>query len=150
MTNTIEHEVWIAADQDRVFEAITTREGLDAWWGPCVAGEPKEGFVIELDHSLGDLLRFEITELVPNERVVWTCASTFDDTSNPAAEWRGQRLTFDLQPRRDHALLGVPRDVTVVRFQQTWPDDARWRGFCNAAWGQTLHNGLKDHCEEDA
>ena len=150
MTTESTLEVWIESDHTRVFDAITTRDGIDAWWGRCVAAEPKEGFVIELDHSLGDLLRFEITELVPNERVVWTCASTFSDPTNPASEWAGQRLTFDVEPRREHPLLGAPRDVTVLRFTQTWPDDARWRGFCTAAWGQVLNDGLKKLCEEDS
>lgn len=146
---TTELDVWIAADRERVFDAITTREGIDGWWGPALAAEPKKGSVVELDHSLGDLFRFEVTELVPNERVVWTCVSAFDDPSNPASEWRGQRLTFELAPRQPEPLLGAARDVTVLRFTQTWPDDARWRAFCTAAWGQVFNERLVKLCEEE-
>jgi uncharacterized protein YndB with AHSA1/START domain len=149
MTSESTLEVWIEADHDRVFDAITTRDGLDAWWGRCVAAEPKEGFVVEFDHSLGDLLRFEITELVPDQRVTWMCVSTFEDPSNPATEWRDQRLTFDVQPRRAVELLGTWRDVTILRFTQTWPPDSRWHGFCMAGWGQVLNDGLKTRLEEN-
>ena len=143
-------EIWIAADRERVFDALTTQSGLDAWWGRCLAAEPKVGFVVELDHGLGGPLLFEITELVPNERVVWRCVSDYDEPTNPAREWQGQQLTFALDERREVALLGQPRDVTVLHFTQTWPEGARWRGFCSAAWGATLNGSLKEHCEEDA
>ena len=29
--DTIHHEVWINADRKSVFEAITAKDGLDAW-----------------------------------------------------------------------------------------------------------------------
>ena len=145
----IEHEVWIGAERTTVFAALTTKSGLDAWWGKAVNAEPKLGYVVELDHGLGDLLRMEITELVPDEKLTWTCVSNFRDRSNPASEWRAQTLTFALEARQDVVLLGVARDVTVLRFRQTWPSDARWRAFCNAAWGWTLSESLKKHCEEE-
>jgi uncharacterized protein YndB with AHSA1/START domain len=145
------HEVWIDAPTDDVFAALTTKEGIDGWWGPTVSAEPRVGAVVELDHQLGDLLRMEIVELVPNERVVWKCVSTFTDPSNPASEWSGQVLSFELAPRRDVELLGNAHRVTVLTFHNSgWPADSRWGGFCNAAWGQTLGGKLKPFCESIA
>ena len=39
--NSILHEVWINAERSTVFDAITTRNGLDAWWGKAVQAEPE-------------------------------------------------------------------------------------------------------------
>ena len=42
-------------------------------------------------------------------------------------------------------MLGGTQDVTVLRFRVTgWPDEARWYGFCNAAWGETLGVKLRN------
>jgi uncharacterized protein YndB with AHSA1/START domain len=151
MKNEIVQEIWIAAERERVFAALTTREGIDAWWGTAVRADPVRGSVIELDHNLGAPLLMEITDLVPDERVTWRCVSSFDDPSNPASEWHDTRLTFDLAPRQPVELLGRKLDVTVLHFTHAgWPDGARWRGFCNAAWGATLNGNLKTYCEEDA
>ena len=46
---TIWHEVWIEAPTERVFEALTTKHGLDGWWGPVLNAEPTIGSVIEFD-----------------------------------------------------------------------------------------------------
>jgi uncharacterized protein YndB with AHSA1/START domain len=147
----IEHEVWIAADDASVFDAITTKTGIDAWWGTAVRAEPKVGSVVELDHGLGAPLLMEITELVPGERVTWRCVSAFDDPSNPASEWGGTRLTFEIAPRDTVELLGTKHDVTILRFRHDgWADDARWRAFCNAGWGHTLNENLKTYCEEES
>ncbi len=107
--------------------------------------EPRIGAVVEFDHGLGDPLRMEITDLVPNERLTWKCVSDFSDPSNPASEWRGQTFLFELPRRGDVELLGTKQNVTVLRLRVTgWPPEARWYGFCNAAWGQTLNVNLKN------
>ena len=146
--DTICLEVWINAESEKVFEALTTKDGLEAWWGKVLSAEPRVGHVVEFDHGLGDPMRMEITELVPNERLAWKCVSAFSDPSNPASEWLGQTLVFELEPRHDVELLGVEHDVTVLRFQNSgWPAEARWYGFCNAAWGETLGVNFKNSCE---
>jgi uncharacterized protein YndB with AHSA1/START domain len=142
---TMEHEVWLPAETERVFEALTTREGLDGWWGKVVNAVPRVGSVVEFDHGLGDPLRMEITSLVPNERVTWRCISEFADPSNPASEWTGQTFQFDLMPRENVELLGGQQSVTVLRLRVTgWASEARWYGFCNTAWGTTLNVNLKN------
>jgi uncharacterized protein YndB with AHSA1/START domain len=145
---SIWHEVWIEAPTAKVFDALTTKSGLDGWWGPVLNVEQEIGSVIEFDHGLSDYLRMQIVELIPNERVAWRCVSVFDDPSNPASEWFGQTLLFELAPRGDVQLLGATQNVTVFTFRNSgWPADSRWCGFCNAAWGETLGVKLKNYCE---
>jgi uncharacterized protein YndB with AHSA1/START domain len=119
---SMEHEVWIEAATEHVFDALTTKQGLDRWWGPVITAEPRVGSVVEFDHGLGDPLRMEITDLVPNARVTWRCVSEFHDATNPASEWTGQTLQFDLTPRTEVELLGRKQRATIVRLRVTgWP-----------------------------
>jgi uncharacterized protein YndB with AHSA1/START domain len=143
--DSMEHEVWIGAAREKVFAALTTKDGLDGWWGKVIQAEPRVGAVVEFDHGLGAPLRMEITELVPDERLTWECISGFGDPSNPASEWTGQTFRFELAPRGHVELLGAKHDVTVLRLHVTgWPENARWYGFCNTAWGQTLSTSLRN------
>jgi len=145
---SMEHEVWLNADQETVFEALTTEQGLDGWWGKALAAEPRVGAVVEFDHGLGHPLRMEITDLVPNRSVSWKCVSRFSDPTNPASEWFGQTFHFELMPRAEIELLGATQNATVLRLRvEGWPAEPRWYAFCNSAWGQTLNVRLKDHCE---
>jgi uncharacterized protein YndB with AHSA1/START domain len=150
----IHHEVWINAARKVVFEAVTAKDGLDAWWGAVVTAVPEIGSVVEFDHGFEDMLRMRITDLVPDERVVWRCISDFSDPANPASEWLGHQLSFSLRTeRRDRigALLEplvTGDEFTVLEFRQEgWSSGSRWYPFCNCAWGETLGDGLKNHCE---
>jgi uncharacterized protein YndB with AHSA1/START domain len=139
----IRHEVWIAAGKDKVFQAITDRQGLDAWWGPALNGEPQVGYVVEFAHfGVGNPpLQMRIMDLVPNERLLWRCVSDFIDPGNPASEWLGTRILFELEEGDG---------VTVLQFLHTgWPKESRWYGFCNYQWGVALTN-LKHYCETGA
>ena len=84
---TMEHEVWINADPAQVFEALTTRAGLDAWWGRALEAEPRLGSVVEFDHGLGDPMRMEITVLrfrdtgwAPRSRWYGFCNTAWGET----------------------------------------------------------------------
>ncbi len=152
---TIRHEVWIKAKKERVFDAIATREGLDAWWGKALNAEPKLDYVVEFDHGLGEPLRMKIIDVAPGESVAWKCLSEFSEPGNPAAEWQGHELRFELHTGHDDSnsewlreRLGIDDEpYSVLRFSHAgWKSDARWFAFCNAAWGATLE-GLRLHCE---
>jgi uncharacterized protein YndB with AHSA1/START domain len=160
VTETIRQEVWIKAPAAVVFDALTTRTGLDGWWGKVVTAERRIGHVIEFDHGHGDLLRMRVEELIPGERVVWHCLSDFGDTGNPASEWLGHRLSFDVRPPTDgeaSSWLGrhlyeadQPDDAAILTFRHAgWSPDSRWYAFCNAAWGSTLEE-LRLYCEQAA
>jgi uncharacterized protein YndB with AHSA1/START domain len=154
--NTIRHELWIDADRSKVFEAITTRDGLDAWWGKALNAEAQVGSLVEFDHGLSEPLRMRVTELLPGDSVAWTCLSEFSDPGMPGSEWLGHELRFDVEPGgegpdsawlRDRLDLDGVGSFTVLRFSHAgWEDDSRWFAFCNSGWGVTL-DGLKRYCE---
>ena len=157
--HAIHHEVWIDAPVATVFKAITTREGLDAWWGRAVAAAPELGSVVEFDHGFDVPLRMRVIALARDRRVEWRCLSEIREPRNAASEWLGHRLSFDLRSAaREPALdwlaprlgwSGDPDATTILDFRHDgWAPDSRWLAFCNLAWGATLA-GLEQHCEAD-
>jgi len=159
--NAIHHEIWIKADAKTVFDAITTRDGLDGWWGKAVSAEPKVGHVVEFDHGPAGTILMRVDELVPNERLVWTCVSDRTDPGDPASEWLGAELSFALSSANDDPASGwlsstlnpdgSPSDITILRFEHSgWNQGDRWFAFCNGAWGATLNENLLSYCERAA
>jgi uncharacterized protein YndB with AHSA1/START domain len=144
-----EHAVWIAADHEAVFAALTTVDGLNGWWGPASAASSAIGGHVVFDHGLPSPMRMEIVTFDAPSRVTWRFASTYDDPDNPASEWTDQSFAWRVEPRAERSLLGHPMDVTVVRMTNAgWPAGSRWRGFCTTAWGATLDGRLKPFLEE--
>ena len=154
--NEIHLESWIAAERETVFEAITTREGLDGWWGRALEAEARVGAVIVFDHELGDLLRMEVIDLEAPNRVAWRCLSDFSETSNPASEWLGTTISFEFRAGQEDpaaewlgSKIGIDAtadEFTIVDFHHGgWPAPSRWRPFCDWAWAGTLTE-LGHHC----
>jgi uncharacterized protein YndB with AHSA1/START domain len=153
----IEHEVWINADRSKVWDAISTVAGLDAWWGRAIGAGAEVGAVVEFDHGFDEPLRMRVIDLESERRVSWLCISEHRERRNPASEWLGHRLDFHLATLEgDPALtwlgprLGYPEDgskATVLFFRHAgWLPGSRWRNFCNLGWGATLA-GLGQYCE---
>ena len=127
------HEVTIGAPAARVYEALTTREGLRGWWTADTEAEPSVGSVAVF--GFGDratVFRMRVADLVTARRVVWSC-------EGEPGEWRDTCLTFDLVP--------TPSGGTRLRFTH-----AGWRsinGFfatCNSTWGALMYR-LKAYAE---
>ena len=147
----IHHDVWIDADRSSVFDAVTTRAGLDSWWGPVVNWGDTVGSIIEFDHGHGEPIKMRVVDLVPGRRVEWENINTFTDPANPASEWGGTRLSFEVSDGRPTGFVTLDahftRDpFTILTFRQTgWAEGSRWLAFCNYAWGVTLL-GLEQAC----
>ena len=150
-------ESWVRAERHAVFQAITTREGLDGWWGRALEAEARVGAVLVFDHGLGDLLRMEVVDLEAPDRVVWRCLSDFSEPSNPASEWLGTTISFELRAGQEDpaaewlgSKIGIDAtadEFTIVDFHHGgWPAPSRWRPFCDWAWGQVLTD-LGGYCQ---
>ena len=62
------HRVGIDAPPERVYEALTTSEGLRGWWVAEAKGDPASGGTIDFGFC-----RMQVLEAVPGERVRWRC-----------------------------------------------------------------------------
>jgi uncharacterized protein YndB with AHSA1/START domain len=130
----IMHLVKIAAPLERVYEALTTTEGIRNWWTRDA----------ELDATIDGTGTFRfndgasvttvtVKELEAPLHVVWKTVSSF------RPEWLGTTIHFDLR---------AENDGTVVSFAHRGFKEADERyAQITTAWGVDLHN-LKEYLEK--
>ncbi len=148
---TLYHQVWINAPAAKVYEAISSADGLGRWWAPHESTETDRGLV--LSHDPGPehgAVRLKVLDLAPNKRVAWECISTHPKSS-PASAWTGTHLTWEISERDNRvALTGLGRDgdrIAILDFIHSgWDESNEYFGFCNFAWGGALEM-LKKWCE---
>ncbi|HUN29152.1 MAG TPA: SRPBCC domain-containing protein, partial [Alphaproteobacteria bacterium] len=96
----IMHLVKIAAPPERVYEALTTPEGIRGWWtrdadlDAAVGGAGTFRF-----HGGSDVTTITVKELEPPLHVHWKTRSSF------RPEWDGTTITFDLRAEQEYTVL---------------------------------------------
>lgn len=75
----IRHWIRVDAPPERVYEALTTRDGLTRWWTADVEAEPKEGSVARFGFGNRSVVfRMRIEKLRPPALVRWRCEGDFE------------------------------------------------------------------------
>ena len=138
---TITHELLLAADNNTVFQAVATGDGIRAWWAKDADTGASVGDLHTLRFQKGDrtvTMVFRIDAL-DEERVAWTCT----ENGNPA--WTGSTLVWALSPEGSgtrvtfqhagFAMGGPPYDMTV----QGWvPFINSLKQYCESGSGQPM------------
>ncbi|MEP6657902.1 MAG: SRPBCC domain-containing protein, partial [Betaproteobacteria bacterium] len=112
---------------DEVYKALTTREGLAAWWTNNTQGEGKVGGVLNFRFSAGGVeiggFDMKVLELHPAKRVLWQVV-------DGPAEWIGTKVSFDLKQGGDHAI--------VLFKHQGWKEPVEFMHHCSTKWATYL------------
>jgi uncharacterized protein YndB with AHSA1/START domain len=85
----IHQELLIAASVEKVYEALTTQEGLSGWWAPGTTAKPEVGSVARFPFGPDYHKEMKIEVLERPSRVQWKCIEG-------DKEWIGTTLTFQL------------------------------------------------------
>lgn len=94
-------EVPFAVAPERLFDALTTLEGLACWWTPLVSGIPTAGGEVEFAFAgLDEKIVMRVDDATPPSNVTWTCLT---HTGHP--EWQGTTVVFELEAPDDDAGL---------------------------------------------
>ena len=126
----IRHNVIIKTTPEKVYEAITTQEGLANWWAKQTIAKPEVGFVNIFTFGI---FRNEMKVIIlnPNKKVEWKCINSIE-------EWIDTNISFDLEEKEGHTLL---------RFTQSgWRAVTETFAGCNYDWGRFM-TSLKLFCE---
>ncbi len=117
------HRVGIKSSLDEVYEALTTREGLAAWWTSNTQGEGKVGGVLQFRFSAGgvDIGGFEmkVLELDPAKQVLWQVV-------DGPQEWIGTRISWELKQESDYCI--------VLFKHQGWKEPVEFMHHCSTKW----------------
>ncbi len=107
---------------EEVYGALTTVEGLAAWWTDDTTGSSEVGGVLGFRFPNGGF-DMEVVELRPAERVTWRVV-------DGPAEWIG--TTMDWRLRRDG-------DWTIVLFTHAgWAEPVEFMHHCSTKWATFL------------
>ena len=117
------HKVGIKSSSlNDVYKALTTVEGLSAWWTTTTQGESKVGGVLQFRFGAGGF-DMKVLELHPAERVLWQVV-------DGPEEWISTKINFKLKQEGDW---------TIVLFKhQGWKEPVEFMHHCSTKWGVFL------------
>lgn len=120
----------IKAGPDKVYSAITTQEGLSAWWAKQTIAKPELDFVNVF--TFGPIKNeMKVTELVANKKTAWKVINSID-------EWVDTSISFDLEEKEGN---------TIVRFAHAnWRASTDMMARCTYDWARFM-TSLKSLCE---
>jgi uncharacterized protein YndB with AHSA1/START domain len=129
----IVHEIKIAAPASKIFTALTTQDGLEAWHTARIEGTPQLNAIITFEATDKPLFRWKIVKWDPDKKLVWECVEGPGDSV-------GTQAIYTLAPTEDSGR-------TVVGLSHTsWPHEQGNFHKCNTLWGVLLHH-LKKYAE---
>lgn len=120
-TLDIRHRVGITARPEQVYQALTTLDGLAAWW----TTDTTTGADGTLLFRFGDVGGFDMVVLdqQPSTRVQWEVVGGPD-------EWIGTTVEFDLT---------YVDGWTIVNFLHAgWREPVEFMNHCSTKWGSFL------------
>lgn len=120
------HRVGIKTTPEKVFQALSTVEGLTHWWIRDTAGDAKQGGIILFGFS-----DMKVVELKPNKLVKWKCV-------RGPKEWVDTDLTFQLLPKEDQTF--------VLFTHANRKEPVEFMHHCSTKWATFLLS-LKDWLE---
>ncbi len=131
MKHSIKHLFHIDASKQKVFEAISTIEGLSNWWTIQTKGSTALNETIQFD--FGDIVgpAMKVIKLEPSKEIIWKCIG-----SSPG--WLDHIFTFSLDEKEDK---------TRVRFTHDgWKELDDFYAICNFSWGRYMES-LRQYCQ---
>jgi uncharacterized protein YndB with AHSA1/START domain len=108
---------------EKVYDALTTIDGLAAWWTAETTGSGDTGGRLEFRFPPVGGFDMEVLETRPAERVTWRVVGGPD-------EWIGTTIDWKLQ--RDG-------DWTIVLFEHRgWKEPVEFMNHCSTKWATFL------------
>jgi uncharacterized protein YndB with AHSA1/START domain len=117
------HRVGIKSTPDAVYRALTTRDGLAAWWTDRTEGEGALGglFTFRFVDGEREIGGFDIRVLAlqPGRQVLWQVVGGPD-------EWIGTRIRWDIRQEGDYAI--------VLFRHEDWREAVEFMHHCSTKW----------------
>jgi uncharacterized protein YndB with AHSA1/START domain len=118
---------------DKVYDALTTIDGLSGWWATDTSGSVEVGGVIEFRFVPGGF-DMQVIELEPATSVRW------EVVAGPA-EWIGTTVNWQIKQEDDY---------TIVLFSHAgWQEPVEFMHHCSTKWAIYLMS-LKSFLESGA
>lgn len=127
-----QHKITVNAPAAKIFNAISTIEGLKGWYTPTIEGNTAKGQEATFLFSGKKSFRWKFVEIKPFTHVKWECLE------GPGAA-RGTSVSFSIEEKGPH-------QASVDCDHDNWPDGHGAIKTCNTLWG-ILMGHLKQYAE---
>ena len=127
---SIKHRVIMETTPNKLFDAISTEQGLSAWWTKTTTtGKPGSVANFYFGPNGEHVVEMTIVEVFADSRVVWKC------TGGP---WvMTDQFIFTIE--------ADPRGAALTFENSGWAAQDNFYAHCNAKWGFLLAVSLKKY-----
>lgn len=130
------HRIGIKSPINKVYQALTSIDGLAHWWTEETTGNSQIGGKIEFVFrtKTGDIkgkMVMEVQQLNNDKNVQWRCAEG-------PPEWIGTDITFDLSQQDNQTIL--------LFGHRNWREAVEFTAHCSMKWAVFLLS-LRDYVE---
>ena len=117
------HRIGATTTPDNAYQALTTLDGLAAWWTTDTTGDATPGGTIQFRFGTTGGFDMKVLDQRPNQRVEW-------EVTDGPAEWIGTHVSFDLTQQDDY---------TIVLFKhEGWREPVEFMSHCSTKWATFL------------
>ena len=132
----IVHRIGIKSTSSKVYNALSTINGLSHWWTEEVEGDEKIGGKIKFTFRSenGDIkgqMAMQIKALDPDKEVRWQCVEGPD-------EWIGTNVTFQWSQQDDQ--------IIIIFGHRNWKEWVEFTAHCSMKWAVFLLS-LREYIE---
>jgi uncharacterized protein YndB with AHSA1/START domain len=118
---------------EEVFNAVTNPRG---WWSEEIEGSTdKLNAEFFYHHKDVHLAKMEITELIPNEKVVWSVKDNYFNFIEDKTEWKGTEIIFEISSEGNKTQLVFTHHGLVPEHE--------CYAVCKDAWTSYIQGSLK-------
>ena len=116
----------------QVFDAINNVRG---WWSEEIEGSTS-ALHDEFTYHYEDVHRskMKITEMIPNEKVVWLVSDNYFKFTKDKHEWKGNEIVFEITPKNDQTQLRFTQLGLVPEYE--------CYDICSNAWVNYINTSL--------
>ncbi|HTH57441.1 MAG TPA: SRPBCC domain-containing protein [Cyclobacteriaceae bacterium] len=122
-------------------EAMRSISQVNKWWAKKVKGRAEkqnDKFTVDFGETFVD---FQISELVPNKKVVWDVIDCNLHWITNKKEWNGTKVVFEITPERNHAKIDFTH-VGLVPGAECYSDcEVGWNGHLTDSLVSLINNG---------
>jgi hypothetical protein len=107
-------------------ETIRRINQVDKWWAKNVKGKSvkeKDKFTVDFGETFVD---FQITELVPNRRIVWKITDCNLHWIKNHKEWKGSEVIFELTPAQTSTKIDFTHSGMIPKWECYEDCEAGW------------------------
>ncbi|HET6994515.1 MAG TPA: SRPBCC domain-containing protein [Chitinophagaceae bacterium] len=129
----IRHLVFFKTTPEKIYQAITTQQGIASWWSRDNNAKPEKGSIYRISFGGDYYKEIKVLELGAGKKVVW-------EILHADPEWLNTKVSFD---------ISSGKNSTVLRFSHSgWKEYTDLFAQCSYHWAIYLGN-LKAFTEKD-